>query len=281
MRRRSWFSVLGSWVVALWMCPASSAVEATSAASGIGEGVIVGGVAAGRAELIAGRVARIRHDIHTLLTGSAAVHPWVPACRIHVHGDRTEFSRAVAGAPRTARGATTIEFDDDRVRLRRIDVIDGGGEAVPDALAHEVAHVVLAEWFPDVPPPRWADEGLAVLCDDPAKQAGHHDDFRAALARGQAWTIAGLMAMDYEPAEPGRQRVFYGQSAALTRRLLERRGGPAFLRLLRDITDHGAATVVPRLDDIRAVTAADLADSGGPRPGRPRVPDVSDPGAAP
>jgi hypothetical protein len=98
---------------------------------------------------------------------------------------------------------------------------------------------VLVDRFPHGPPPRWADEGLATLFDSPAKQRGHDADFLAAAARGQSWPLATLMAFEAGPAEPARQRVFYGQSAAVVRWLLTRGDGPTFLRFLDDAATSG------------------------------------------
>lgn len=281
--------ILRSLAFAPWLCGAVLALGGQPQQAASSRDVIVVGVSAARAERIARHVTEIRGAIHSLLTGSALLHPWVPACTIHVHRDRASFARAVGNAPPSARGATTLEFNDDTVRLRRIDVMDAGDGGVPDALAHELVHVVLAEWFPDVPPPRWADEGLAVLFDSPAKQEGHAADFRAALSRGQCLTIADLMAMEHEPVEPARQQVFYGQSAALTRWLLDRRGGPSFLRLLREIAAHGPEAAVLQHEDIRSLTVADLSAPAATalpmtalaRVGAPPGPAASDPGASP
>jgi hypothetical protein len=172
--------------------------------------------------------------IESTLLGGAAPRPWSPPCMIHVHLDGAAFARAVAGAPVAAGGATSIEFTGDAVSLRRIDVVDATDGGLPPALDHELVHVVLADRFTVAPPPRWADEGLATLFDVPAKQRGHEADFRAAAARGQAWRVADLLALDLDPADTARQRVFYGQSASLVRWLLARRDGPTFLRFLDD-----------------------------------------------
>lgn len=205
--------------------------------------VIVIGVSADRAAAITGAAEAARREIATRLLGSAGLQPWVPACTIHVHPDRAAFARAVGGGPAAAGGATSIEFTHDVISLRRIDVVDApdgtvsGG--VPAALCHELVHVVLADRFTSGPPPRWADEGLATLFDDAAKQQGHEADYRAAAGRGQAWSLADLMALDLDPADAARQRVFYGQSVAIVRWMLARADGPTFLRFIDDAAASG------------------------------------------
>lgn len=206
--------------------------------------IVVFGTSPDLAASIAVHAAAMRREIQTTLLGSAAARPWVPACEIHVHADPAAFAQAVAGAPRTATGATSIEFLGDVVRLRRIDVVAAADGGIPAALNHELVHCVLADRFPHGPPPRWADEGLATLFDSPAKQRGHDADFQAAAARGQAWPLAALMAVEAEPAEPARQRVFYGQSAAVVRWLLTRGDGATFLRFLDDAATNGTTNAL-------------------------------------
>lgn len=250
--------------------------------------VVVVGTSPDRAAAIAGHAAVMRREIHTKLLGSTVSRPWVPACEIHVHATPAAFARAVAGAPRTATGATSIEFLGDVVRLRRIDVVAAADGGIPAALNHELVHCVLADRFPHGPPPRWADEGLATLFDSPAKQRGHDADFQAAAARGQAWPLATLMAFDVEPAEPARQRVFYGQSAAVVRWLLTRGDGSTFLRFLDDAAANGTPDALRthyRIDSLPALEREWRADPAAlpdgtepqPLPGR-RAPR---PGAVP
>lgn len=242
------------------------AVAGASAGDGQGDVVVVG-VTPARAEAIAARAAATRRDIAAVLLGEDAPRLWSPPCTIHVHRDRAAFARAVPGAPAASGGATSIEFTGDEVSQRRIDVVDAPDGDRPPALDHELVHVVLADRFPTVPPPRWADEGLATLFDDLAKQQGHEADFQAAAAHGQAWRVADLMTLDLDPADAGRQRVFYGQSASLVRWLLARRDGPTLLRFL----DAAAAQGTPRalaahyeIDSLAELETAWLA--AGPTP---------------
>jgi hypothetical protein len=201
--------------------------------------VIVFGVSPERAAMIADQGIALRRQIMSIVLGEVECRPWLPPCMVHVHGGRAAFRRTVVGAPADVEGATSIEFLGDDVRSRRIDLVDPADGGIPGALAHELVHVVLADHFTDRPPPRWADEGLATLFDNPAKQRGHEADFRAAAARGQSWRLADLITMEVEPAAAARQRIFYGQSAALVRWLLARGDGPTFLRFLDDSDAEG------------------------------------------
>jgi len=253
--------------VAVWLATAWFAVvghRREVAAGGASSGredcdIVVVGVSPARADIIVAHARATRRVIESTLFGVAGQRPWVPPCTIYVHPDRATFTRAVGGAPAGAGGATSIEFVADVVSLRRIDVIDGGEGGAPLALAHELVHVVLADRFPAGPPPRWADEGLATLFDEPAKQQGHDADFRSAAARGQAWRLADLLTLDLDPADAARQRIFYGQSAALVRWLLERADGPTFLRFLDDAAERGVDRAITAQYGFSSVAALEQA----------------------
>jgi hypothetical protein len=151
---------------------------------------------------------------------------------------------AVGVVPVAIRGATSIEFLSERVSSRQIDVMGDGDETVPDALAHELVHVVLADHFSRMPPPRWADEGMAVLFDSLLKQQRHSDDLQFAVERGQIWSAGDLAALEDYPDSMGRQQVFYGQSAALVRWLMAKKGASTFIRFVDDSNSIGFAAAL-------------------------------------
>lgn len=198
------------------------------------------GVDADTAALIAAHAADVRRAIASQLLGTVEPDRWQPRCVVHVHRTAASFLTAVGVPPVASRGATSIEFVHDAISLRRIDVMgDRPHEQIPDALGHELVHVVLADRFTQGPPPRWADEGLALLFDTPEKQRGHETDFRNAASRGQAWNARDLLTLELHPADAGRQQVFYGQSGALVRWFLDRRDAPTFLTFLEDVDRIG------------------------------------------
>jgi hypothetical protein len=130
---------------------------------------------------------------------------------------------------------------------------------VPDAIDHELVHVVLADHFVLAAPPRWADEGLALLFDAPEKQRGHEADFQEARRRGLAWTAGELVSLEAYPEDSPRQRVFYGQSAALVRWLIARRDAATFIRFLDDAADAGMDASLSRhygLNSLASVSSA-------------------------
>jgi hypothetical protein len=236
--------------------PLAMAVEAGGPAA---ESFVVQGTSAGRADAIRNHAERFRNDVFARLLGTVAPEAWAVRCVIHVHASADSFTEALGGGPSEARGATSLQFVGDRVISRRIDVMGDGSAIVPDSLAHEIVHVVLADHFVAAAPPRWADEGLALLFDDPVKQRAHEEDFRAAQSRRLAWSVADLLQLEEYPEDARRQRVFYGQSAALVRWLVARKDAAAFIRFLDDCQSTGTAAALRTHYGIESVDAMGLA----------------------
>ena len=219
----------------------------------------VHGTSSTRAEAIVRHAEQVRERAFETLLGASAPSPWTVRCEIHLHATEESFAEAVGGPPDGARGATAIEFAEAGICVRRIDLMDDDPATVPDALAHELVHVILADHFTTAPPPRWADEGLAVLFDDEAKQAGHARDFAAARRAGMTWSASHLLAMEEYPREPHRQRVFYGQSAALVRWLIDQRGAATLLSFLDDAAAIGEGAALERHYGFSTVAALERA----------------------
>lgn len=225
----------------------------------VAQSVIVVGASPARADAIVDHAEEVRRTACEQLLGDAQPRPWVPRCAIHVHATPAAFAAAVGAPPAASRGATSLEFGTDRVMSRRIDVMGDGPEIIPDALAHELVHVVLADRFVDAAPPRWADEGIALLFDDAAKQAAHEADFRSAHARGLAYAASDLLALEDYPGDGRRQRVFYGQSAALVRWLIGRRDAATFIRFVADLQSDDPDTAFERHYDLDMAAVFDSA----------------------
>jgi hypothetical protein len=221
--------------------------------------VVVHGTSQARADEIAAFADRTRDEAFQRLLGIEQPGRWTARCAIHVHATPDSFADAVGMPPVGSRGATSIDFASDAVASRRIDVMGDGHDVIPDALAHEIVHVVLADHFVHAPPPRWADEGLAVLFDGSETQCGHEEDFRAAAGQGLAFSAADLFALEELPAGTRRQQVFYGQSAALVRWLINRRDAATLIRFIDDSEIVGLEAALERhygLDSVALIESA-------------------------
>ncbi|MFM7290124.1 MAG: hypothetical protein ACKO6B_02695 [Planctomycetia bacterium] len=226
--------------------PGSSITGGQQAVHAAPHNFLVHGTSPARGRLIREHAESMRRDLFAKLLGDADPAPWRARCEIRVHTTAEAFAAAVGGPPADARGATSLEFSGDEVVLRRIDVMGDGAEVVPDAVNHELTHVVLADHFVHAAPPRWADEGLALLFDSIEKQRGHEVDFQEARRRGLSWSAAELVAMEDYPADGSRTRVFYGQSASLVRWMIGRRDAATFIRFLDDLPAVGMEAALDR-----------------------------------
>jgi hypothetical protein len=231
----------------LWAAePNGSAAGGHQAGPGAASNFLVRGTSPARGRMIREHAESLRRDLFAKLFGEATPSPWLPRCEIRVHASAEAFAAAVGGPPADARGATSLEFSGERVALRRIDVMGDGPEIVPDAISHELTHVVLADHFVHAAPPRWADEGLALLFDSAEKQRRHEADFQEARRRGLSWSAAELVGMEDYPADGSRTRVFYGQSASLVRWMIGRRDAATFIRFLDDLPVVGMDAALDR-----------------------------------
>jgi hypothetical protein len=133
------------------------------------------------------------------------------------------------GSERTF-GSSYIRHDRGRVAARRIDLVpDADGR--PSALAHELSHVILADRFRGMQPPRWVDEGIATLADSADKRRRHERDCHFALDSGGAIPLGELLRLD-NVSSAQQAAVFYGQSVSLVRFLVEQDTPERFLAMV-------------------------------------------------
>jgi hypothetical protein len=149
---------------------------------------------------------------------------WTPKCVVILHPTRASYLAAVGRGGEQSRGSSWIEFKQGQVSRRQIDLL-GEGDLGLTALAHEMTHVIFADLFGGKQPPRWADEGAAMLADSLDKQRLHQRDLEQAMVRRQHFRMDELFAIEHYPAS---QRVpgFYGQSVSVAA-FLARRDDPA------------------------------------------------------
>jgi hypothetical protein len=160
------------------------------------------------------------------LGAEARKAPWSPPCEVVLHPDRASYVRAVGAAGRITSGSTLVRFSEGQVAVRRIDLLADATEKHYDTLAHELVHAIFAERFPKTAPPRWAEEGAAMLADSEAKRQAHREDFAQSHRAKRTFAVRELLGMNDYPA-PQRFPEFYGQSLVLVE----------FLTALGDSTD--------------------------------------------
>lgn len=171
---------------------------------------------------------QLRHEVFGLGTANR----WQPKCRVVLHANRQDYANAVGrGASQTV-GSSAISLSGGRVTQRRIDLLAVNVEQGLSALPHELVHVLFADAFPKNPPPKWAEEGLALLMDPADKRARHAHDLEVALRARSTLQLARLLSdVDYPVAS--QRAAFYAQSMSLVEYLTQLDTPKEFVRYLK------------------------------------------------
>jgi hypothetical protein len=177
---------------------------------------------------------------------------WSPACHIVVHDSQSSYLAAVgAGAARTS-GSSWVEFDKNKLVSRRQLDFRGDTKEGLAAVPHELTHIVLADMLGGRQPPRWADEGMAILADPFHKRQLHERDLGEGLSRRLSFRAIELLTLESYP-HPSRVPAFYGQSASVTSFLVSRDSPGTFVAFVRDSLDRGYDAALRRQYDIAGV----------------------------
>jgi hypothetical protein len=180
----------------------------------------------------------LRRQLHEQLAAPAEWDRWEPPCEVVLHTTRASYLQAVGAAGAQTVGSSAVRFRGRQVVARRIDLLAETREQALAALPHELVHVVLAQLFPDAAPPRWAEEGLALLYDPADKQQRHRDDLRQALQGQGAIPLPRLfLEAGYPTGWP--RGVFYGQSLSMVEYLTALGGRGQFVRFVQGCLDQG------------------------------------------
>lgn len=177
---------------------------------------------------------------------------WAAKCEVVVHANISTYLTAVGVGGRQTFGSSLVKFGTDKQIARRLIDFRGDHAHGLAAVPHEMTHVVLADLLDGRQPPRWADEGMAILADTHEKQMLHERDLTNGIASRTAFRVTELMAIESYPL-PSRIAAFYGQSASLTACLAKRDDPARFVEFLRRSLDDGydkALREVYHLDNI-------------------------------
>lgn len=151
--------------------------------------------------------------------GQAEATTWQPKCQVVLHSNLNSYRRATGQGSAQTVGCTLISTHAGRVSQRRIDLLVQDVDRALAALPHEMTHVLLADVFPKSPPPRWAEEGLALLSDPADKRARHARDLRRALQTNTTLPLVRFCS-DTEYPAAGDRGTFYAQSLSLAEYLV-------------------------------------------------------------
>jgi len=228
---------LGDAVLAL-----ARRAEPVSVAESAGNFTVTG-TAPELAEKVAAAAEKHRNAIFERWSGPAG-GAWTPKCEIAIHATATDYARETKQtAERT--GHATVKLAEGKVLERRLDLRADDESLLTDTLPRELTHIILADLFPFTPPPKWAEEGMAVLAASP-DELGRYARTMAKCARdGKLFTVAALLEMKEFPAAE-KITGFCCGSVSLTEYLVKLKGEKHFTTFLRDCQRYGSASALKR-----------------------------------
>jgi hypothetical protein len=189
------------------------------------------------ARRVAEHCERWRSKLQTYWT-AAEQEAWTIKCEVVVHAGSASYLAAVGTGGGQTFGSSLIRFAPDKKVSRRLIDFRGDHAHGLAAVPHEMTHIVLADLLGGRQPPRWADEGMAILADTREKQMLHERDLMQGADSRYAFRLAELMTIDGYPPR-SRIAAFYGQSASLTAYLARRDNPAKFVEFLRRSLDDG------------------------------------------
>jgi hypothetical protein len=174
-----------------------------------------------------------------------------------IHASAEAYAKAT-GKSAALTGHATVNLSNARVTQRRIDLRADDAAMVANALPRELTHVVLADLFADKPPPKWAQEGMAILAGSPEEAARYARTLPRCARDGDWFALAQLMELKDFPTE--KITGFYCESVSLTEYLIRVAGGERnFTIFLRDCQRYGTPQALRRqfnIDGPQALEAA-------------------------
>lgn len=204
-----------------------------------------------RADRVAAECERQRRQLQQRWLGHAGPH-WQQPCSVVIYANEFAYLRHVGSQAAMTRGVCKIERQDQRITSRRLSLMADPQSKQLTALAHELTHLVLADRFPACQPPRWADEGIALLADGADKRRLHLRDLRHALAAQCCPRIDEMLAMHQYP-QGVRRTTFYGQSLSLVGYLAELDEPAKVVDMIELAMDRGYQTALREIYGIASI----------------------------
>jgi hypothetical protein len=199
---------------------------------------------------------------------------WVPKCEVVLHPTRDAYAAATRRPAADAdTGFAVVKLSGGQAAERRVELRADDAGLVANTLPRELTHVVLADLFPDRPPPRWAEEGMAVLAGSPEEVGRYFRTLAACGQKGGLLSVAAVLDLTGFPA-PEQVTGFYCESVSLVDYLVRVGGEKRFTLFLRDCQRYGTVSALKRqysLDGPAALEAAwkrSAAETAARGPGR-------------
>jgi hypothetical protein len=143
---------------------------------------------------------------------------WSTRCRINV-----------AAAERVG-GVTEISFSRGKVAFQKVNVQGPLEQILKGSLPHELVHVLFAHHF-GFQPPRWVDEGGAILSEHATQSSSHRHTLRRILDNHGQFPLRQLFCMKQYPSDIP---CLYAQSHSVSDFLVAAKGHKTFLAFVND-----------------------------------------------
>jgi hypothetical protein len=163
-----------------------------------------------------------RKDLTKLWLGAVAPD-WPTPCRIDV---------AISAKNG---GFTQVSYSNGKVLFHKVTLEGSLERLLQGPLPHELTHVLFAHYF-GFQPPRWADEGGAILSEGTIKGAAHRRVFRTIVENRKAFSLRDFFALRDYPADIP---CLYAQGHSISGFLVAAKGHQAFLSFVRDGLERG------------------------------------------
>jgi hypothetical protein len=162
---------------------------------------------------------------------------WAPKCEIVLHPSAEAYARATK-QPAGGTGIAAVKLTSGHATERRIDLRADDSGLLSNSLPRELTHIVLADLFPSEPPPKWAQEGMAILATSPEEISRYTRTLPRCARDGEWFGLAQLMELKDFPAD--KITAFYCESVSLTEYLVHLGGNEKnFTIFLRDCMRYG------------------------------------------
>lgn len=174
---------------------------------------------------------------------------WQAKCTIFLYPNADFYARQT-GKGKDSPGHSTFARDStnlERVVKRQIDLHCDVADMLTHVLPHETTHAVLYGRFGRHDPPRWADEGMAILSEPREKVERYLKKIPSLRTQHELFSASELMSFRDNYPEQRRITSFYVQSISLVDFLSTQKGGPqTFSRFVREGLDHGFEAALQR-----------------------------------
>jgi hypothetical protein len=178
---------------------------------------------------------------------------WTPACEMYLYATAADYAKAT-GKAADSPGHATYKAQGGAIVGRRLDLRADDPNLLAGVVPHETTHLVLGDLFADAPLPRWADEGMAVLAEPPARVDRFNRTLHSSRRQGRLVPLEKLFAKSEYP-DATLITIFYVESVSVVDFLVAEKGPQVFVQFVRDVTKLGVEAALQKHYDCRNLTA--------------------------